>query len=326
MLKDKIINILERKKGTVVTGGQLALTLGVSRNAIWKAIHILQNEGSQIISVPNIGYKLLETNDALSEQLIRANLSTNFVGQNLRILTSVHSTNQHIKELDMSTVENGFTVIADEQVQGRGRRSRPFLSAKGEGVYLSVLFKLNGQQHDIRLLTICAAVAVSKTIERICKVNAEIKWVNDIYCNSKKICGILTEAIISCELQELDAVIIGIGMNTGTIPSEIQEIATSIKKETGMCGIRNELISELLTQLEIVYLDYTIKGKKHDIIQYYESRLFIKGQQVFVSNIDYEYTATVIGIDDAGALIVKNDEDIVHHIATGEIKLKRGQA
>jgi len=322
LLKNKVLSVLEQKKGTVVTGGQLANMLGVSRNAIWKAIHSLQEDGNRIVSIPNVGYKLSETDDALSEQLIRSKLSTIFIGQNMEILQSVHSTNQYLKELDTANTKNGFTVIADEQLKGRGRRGRTFVSGKGEGVYLSVLLTLNGKQSDIRLLTICAAVAVSKAIERICSINAEIKWVNDVFCNGKKICGILTEAVLSGELQELDTVIVGIGINTGEITPEIKDIATSIKEETGICGIRNDLIAELLNQFEAVYLDYITKGKEREIIDYYESKLFIKGQEVLVSNLDNEYQATVIGIDNSGALIVRDAAGVVEHIVTGEIRLR----
>ena len=319
MLKNQVLHILERKTGAVVTGGQLANSLCVSRTAIWKAIHSLQKDGTQIISVPNVGYKLLDTNDTLSAHLITSKLSTTFIGKNLEILPSVHSTNQYLKEINN---ENGFVIIANEQTQGRGRRSREFISARDEGIYLSISLKLNGQTHDIRLLTICAAVAVSKAIENICKINTEIKWVNDIYCNRKKICGILTEATLSGELQELDTVIIGIGINTGNVPFEIKEFATSIREENGMCGIRNNLIAELLNQFEQVYLDYTEKDKAQDIIHYYESKLFIKGQQVTVVNFENEYPATVLGVDSTGALIVENSNGSIEHIISGEIKLK----
>ena len=322
MLKDEVLRIMEQKIGTIITGGQLAKYLSVSRNSIWKTIHALQEDGIQVISVPNVGYKLLDTNDTLSEHLINSKRSTAFIGNQLKILPSVHSTNKYLKEADSENNENGFVVIANEQTQGRGRRSREFVSARDEGVYLSMLLKLNGRQHDIRLLTICAAVAVSKSIESICKLNAEIKWVNDIYCNGKKICGILTEASLSGELQELDTVIIGIGINTGNVPFEIKEFATSVLEENGMRGIRNDLIAELLNQFESVYLDYTEKGKAHEIIKHYESKLFIKGKQVIVVNHDNEYAATVLGVDSTGALIVENDNGDSEHITTGEIKLK----
>ena len=324
MLKDEVLQIMERKRGNIVTGGQLANTLGVSRNAIWKAIHALQAEGVKIIAVPNVGYKLLDTDDTLSEQLIGAKLSAGFIGKQLKILPSVHSTNQYLKEMDSSNIENGYVVIANEQMKGRGRRGREFISARDEGIYLSILLKLNGQQHDIRLLTICAAVAVSKAIEKICSLTAEIKWVNDIYCNGKKICGILTEAVLSGELQELDTVVIGIGINTGNVPFEIKDIATSVRAENGMRGIRNALIAEVLNQFEAVYIDYIQKDKAGDIIAYYESKLFIKGQRVSVVNLDGEYNATVHGIDNTGALIVESEKGNIEHIITGEISLKRG--
>jgi len=322
LLKDEVLHILEGKIGILVTGGRLANTLNVSRNAIWKAINALKNDGVQIISVPNVGYKLLDTNDTLSEHLIKSKLTSTIIGKRLEILPSVHSTNQYLKEMNSEDMESGFTVIANEQTSGRGRRRREFLSPRDEGIYLSILLKLNGKQHDIRLLTICAAVAVSKAIEAVCKINAEIKWVNDIYCNGKKICGILTEAIISGELQELDTVIVGIGINTGNVTFEIKEIATSVKKETGICGIRNELIAELLSQFENIYIDYTENGKAHEIIQYYESKLFIKGRQVIVVNLEDEYRATVLGVDSGGALIVETANGDIKHISTGEIKLK----
>ena len=322
MLKHEVLNILEQKIGTIVTGGQLANSLSVSRNAIWKAIHALKEDGIQVVSVPNVGYKLLDTNDTLSEHLISSRLSTSFVGRHLAILPSVQSTNQYLKEIDSENIENGFVVIANEQTQGRGRRSREFVSMRDEGIYMSILLKINGKQRDIRLLTICVAVAVSKAIENVCKLNAEIKWVNDIYCNSKKICGILTEAILSVELQELDTVIIGAGINTGNVPFEIKNFATSVREENGMCGIRNELIAEVLNQFEKAYLDYAENDKLDEIIEHYDSKLFIKGKKVIVATTENEYIATVLGVDNTGALIVEAKNKEVQHIATGEIKLK----
>lgn len=322
MLKNSVLYLLEQQKGNIVTGGQLANSLGVSRNAIWKSIHSLQKDGNEIVSIPNSGYKLLPTNDTLFEKIISESLTTTFIGKKIALLPTVHSTNQYLKEMDTADSDNGFVVITDEQTNGRGRRSRTFISPKGEGIYLSILLKLPSVQPDIRLLTICAAVAVSKAIEKTCKIKAEIKWVNDIYCNAKKICGILTEAILSGELQELSTVIVGIGINTGTVPLEINDIATSVQEETGMRGIRNQLIAEVLNQFETLYLDCIEGEKSQDIIDYYESRLFIVGKRVLVTGINHNYTATVLGINKMGALIVKEDSGEIQHITTGEITLK----
>ncbi len=150
LLKKDVLYMLERQKGEIVTGGRLASALGVSRTAVWKAVRSLQDEGNEIVSVPNSGYRLLDTNDTLFEEIIREQLTTAFVGKNMTILPSVHSTNQYLKETDTVELPGGSVVIADEQTGGRGRRGRAFLSPKREGVYLSILLKLEGLQTDIR--------------------------------------------------------------------------------------------------------------------------------------------------------------------------------
>lgn len=321
MLKHKVLYELEQEKGKIVTGGQLASLLGVSRTAIWKVIRTLQEEGNEIISIPNSGYRLLDTNDTLFEQIIQQQLTTTFVGQKMNVFPIVHSTNQYLKEMDTTDIESGYVVIADEQSGGRGRRGRTFISSKSEGIYLSILLKLDRHQQDIRLITICAAVAVAKAIEKICHIRADIKWVNDIFYNGKKMCGILTEAILSGELQELDTVIVGIGINTGMISSEISDIATSIQETTGMKGIRNQLIGEVLNQFELVYLAYMSGERQQELIDFYKSRLFIIGKQVLVTSANDSYVATVMGVNQEGALIVKDDKEEIQNITTGEIKL-----
>jgi len=321
VLKDKVLNLLELQKGDIVTGGQLASVLGVSRNAVWKAIGLLRNDGNEIVSIPNKGYMLMGTNDTLSENAIGNGLKAKFVGQKIKLLPTVHSTNQYLKEIDTTNIDSGFVVIADEQTRGRGRRGRAFLSSKSQGVYLSILLKLGSKQQDTRLLTICAAVAVSKAIEKVCGIRADIKWVNDIFCNGKKICGILTEATISGELLEISSVIAGIGINTGSVPEELSDIATSIQEVSGIRGIRNQLIAEVLNEFESVIVDYTEHGKTQEIIDYYTSRLFIIGKLVYLPDIADNYPATVIGISDIGALIVKDDKGDIQHITTGEIEL-----
>lgn len=320
MLKNKVLYYLNQNKGEVVAGGELAKMFGVSRTSIWKTINALKEDGNQIESIPNIGYKLLLTNDTLIEQVIVDNLSTDFVGCSFTILPTINSTNQYLKEQDIDMLPNGFVVIADEQLSGKGRRGRPFISKKGQGIYLSILLKLDKLQQDTRIFTICAAVAVSRAIEKVCNKKADIKWVNDIFIDGKKVCGILTEAVLSAELQECSTIILGLGINTGEIVDELKDIATSINKATGLVGIRNLLIAQVLNEFEKVYADY-LKNKKTEILDYYQSRLFIIGNKVLVNNLNEQYKATVLKIDDNGALVVKTELSEIKNISYGEIQL-----
>lgn len=322
MLKNEVLYALEQKKGDVVTGGELSEHFGVSRTAIWKAIHALKAEGNDIITVPNVGYRLLPTNDTLSPKVISDKLTTDFIGRSMTLLPSANSTNQYLKEMDTSNVPDGHVVIANGQENGRGRYGRSFISPLGEGIYMSILLTPKSAWQSIRLLTVCAAVAVSKAVENICGVRADIKWVNDIFLNGKKLCGILTEAVMSGELGEIDTVIVGIGINTGSVPDAVKDIATSVKDETGLYGIRNSLIAEVLNQFETVYYDYVDKEKMRDILSYYDSRLFIKGREVLVNNYHDKYIAQVLEVDENAALIVTTQSGDEEHITSGEIQLQ----
>ena len=322
MLKNEVLYALEQKKGDVMTGGELAERFGVSRTAIWKAIHTLKADGNEIITVPNVGYRLLPTNDTLSSKVISDKLTTDFIGRSLTLLPSANSTNQYLKEMDTSNLPDGHVVIANGQENGRGRYGRSFISPLGEGIYMSILLTPKSAWQSIRLLTVCAAVAVSKAFEYICGVRADIKWVNDIFLNGKKLCGILTEAVMSGELGEIDTVIVGIGINTGSVPDAVKDIATSVKDETGLYGIRNSLIAEVLNQFETVYCDYVDKEKMRDILNYYDSRLFIKGREVLVNNYHNKYVAKVVGVDENAALIVTTQSGDEEHITSGEIQLQ----
>jgi BirA family biotin operon repressor/biotin-[acetyl-CoA-carboxylase] ligase len=321
MLKDDVLYILERQRGQLVTGGWLAKKLGVSRTAIWKTIHALEEDGNTIRSQRGSGYRLEENSDALSARLITKGLTTEFLGRKLIFLPTVHSTNQYLREFAEAEAVSGTVVIADEQTGGRGRRNRPFLSPKGEGVYLSLLLRLDRAGMDIRPLTLCAAVAVAQAIEAVCGAQAAIKWVNDVYLGGRKVSGILTEAVLSAELQELTTVVVGIGINTGSIPEEISGIATSIREAAGVRGIRNRLAATVLNRFEPLYRAYAERGDKQALMREYEGRLFILNKTVTVTAAEQTYTATVTGIDETGALLVRDEASTARTLVSGEITL-----
>lgn len=322
MLQEKVLYILEKNRGKVITGGEISRQLGVSRNAVWKAINSLKQNGNNIESLPNKGYRLAVDSDGLCKQIIQEMLTTEKIGSRIQLLETIDSTNTYLKQQDLSNMQEGFVVLADEQTGGRGRLNRFFFSPKHSGVYLSVLLKPNLPPEKSRLLTICAAVAVSNALHKVCGVISQIKWVNDIFVGGKKICGILTEASLSAEMQSLDYVIVGIGINTGEIPEEIEDIATSVLEVTGEKGFRNKLVAEILNQLEEVYFAYLLSGKESEILSAYSEKLIYINEKVLVKMYDETFAATVLGIDDTGSLIVKNDEGQVLHINTGEIYRK----
>lgn len=321
MVQDNVLAYLEKHRGEVVTGGQIARQLGVSRNSVWKAVHALQKKGHDIEAMANSGYCLVEASDGLSATAIKETLTTESFGRELELLETVVSTNSFLKGLDTAALPEGYTVLADEQTAGRGRLGRTFYSPAREGVYLSVLLKPRLAMDDVPMLTICAAVAVSAAVEKVCGLQTGVKWVNDIYCNGKKLCGILSEAFISAELKTTEYVIVGIGINSGKVDPAVADIATSIFEETSVQGIRNRLAAEILNQFEYYYKTLLTENGCRTVLEEYRRRLFIVGRKVEVLQHNTSYTATVLGIDDAGALLVKTAGGEQEALRTGEIRL-----
>ena len=134
----------------------------------------------------------------------------------------IESTNDFAKE-KAKTENSNFTVTASLQTKGRGRKGRTFFSPKGAGLYLSIAVNLNISFEEFPKITTYTAVCVARAIEKLTSLKIDIKWVNDLYVNGKKLCGILTEGSFSGEKTYF--VIIGIGVNLlkSSFPEEIKD-------------------------------------------------------------------------------------------------------
>ena len=234
--KDKVLELLESNKETYISGEVIASSLGLSRNAIWKAINELRKAGYEIDAISNKGYKLKEGNDILSEAGIISYLDSSYKskykGSNLiRIYDVANSTNRIAKEMAIAGAAHGTVVIANEQTEGRGRKDHSFYSPKG-GLYLSIILRpefLKTLLPDE--ITIQTGTAVCDSIEALAGVRPTLKPINDLFINDKKICGILTEAGTEFETGDIQWIVVGIGINfdsdISTFPSDIKNITQS---------------------------------------------------------------------------------------------------
>ena len=129
------------------------------------------------------------------------------------LLDTIDSTNRYLKSVSNENTPEFTVVVAENQTAGRGRFKRKFHSPENCGIYMSILLKPQFDITDSVLLTAATAVAVSDAVEELSGKNTEIKWVNDVLINSKKVCGILCEGVINTITSRLDRVILGIGIN-----------------------------------------------------------------------------------------------------------------
>ena len=197
-VKSSLLEMLEKNKGEVLSGERIAGELGCTRAAVWKAVKSLREDGYRIEAGPNKGYMLARESNLISAEGIRLFLDDPQV--EIKIFDAISSTNLEARQLAVSGMAgHGSFVVAMEQTAGRGRRGREFYSPKGSGIYLSVILEPKGTLEGSLLITTAAATAVYKAVKEVCGVKLGIKWVNDLYKDNRKVCGILTEAVTDFE-------------------------------------------------------------------------------------------------------------------------------
>lgn len=233
---------------------------------------------------------------------------------NLILKEKVTSTNELLKQ-QADSLDHFTVMIANEQTNGKGRMGRNFYSPNQSGIYMSILLKQNLNIKDSLLLTVKCAVAVAKAIETLSDKQPKIKWVNDIYINDKKVCGILTEASMSPKNNNLDYAVVGIGVNITPIknpPDDIKNIAGSVFDHQK--NIKNQMIAQIINEF-ISLLDC-------DVLDSYRNYSMLTGKRVEVINPQGNYIATVVGIADDFSLIVDNQEGERHFLNSGEVRVK----
>ncbi len=321
--KSKVLEILENSRGVAVSGGKLAMKLNLSRNAIWKAIKELQKEGYDIQAVPNRGYCFENENDILSAEGIKPYLSEQSMAENIFVYPTLVSTNYTAKQLALDGAIHGTTVIANEQTGGRGRMGRSFFSPKDSGIYMSMILRPNISLDSSTLITSAAAVAVCRTLEETTGISTRIKWVNDIYCNGRKICGILTEAITDFESSSISAIILGIGINVSTtkaqFPEELERVATSLACiSTGNQLSRNRILGNLINEI----LKIIKEIGSPELMEEYKARSAVLGKEIEVFYNQQRKKAKVLDIDEKGGLVVEYENKETQVLTSGEISIR----
>ncbi len=320
-LKHQVLKILEANRGNSVSGAKLAESLFVTRSSVWKAVKALQKDGYRISAATNRGYCLLSQNDILSTESIRPYLKGKATGFILDVRQCVTSTNTLAKALAAEGAKEGTVIIASEQTEGRGRLGRSFYSPGSTGIYLSLILRPKLNLEDSLLITTGTAVAVAKAIEKTAGVKAGIKWVNDIFVEGRKVCGILTEASIDFENGGLEYAVVGIGVNVSTadFPDSIQGIAGSLftsKPEDQ--PITSLLAAEILNQMAEC-MD-TLTDRKY--LLEYRKRQIIIGKNILVLKGKESRPAKAIAIDDQARLIVEYEDGTQETLSSGEVSIR----
>lgn len=262
-------------------------------------------------------------NDILSAEQLLSFLQTKRLGHTIKILSCTDSTNTQIKQ-NYNDASEGFVLLAEQQTAGRGRLGRQFVSPKGDGLYLSLVLRPNLPMYQLSLLTPLAAVAVCEAIHAVCGLNPAIKWVNDVFLQGKKICGILTETCGLSSDGRPELCIVGIGLNlrfdTAAHP-ELAEIAGSLSDAMDILPTRAQLTAAILNAFEPWY-DALTQGDTAQLLEAYRSRLLCLGQEITVQMGAHSYPAICTNLTADGNLIVRDKQGKEHILQAGEISIR----
>ncbi len=356
-MKTEILTMLTQSNG-YVSGQALCDRLGVSRTAVWKVINQLKEEGYEIESVTSKGYRIVGRPDRITAEEIASRLNSDWAAQSVRYFDSIDSTNNEAKRLAEQGAPEGTLVVAEEQTQGKGRRGRSWMTPPGTAIAMSLLLRpgevslpdsasegpcntcstAGEPLHPDRapMLTLVMGMAVASACREVCGVDVGIKWPNDVVANGRKICGILTE--MSCEVDFINYVVIGIGINTGIeeFPPELRDTAVSLHTlmEALPCNAQRQdgvvrrkpdrawLIAACMREFERYYglfmktQDYTLLMKE------YNELLVGKGERVRVLSPGIEFEGISEGIDPMGELLVRREDGTTEAIFAGEVSVR----
>ncbi len=319
-LKEKILEKLSHSED-YISGQSLAEEFGVSRAAVSKAVKALRSDGYGVDSVNNKGHRLVFSADALNADAIRSQMNSDAQNLELFVLESVDSTNNEAKRMLADGFSDDALIVANEQTGGRGRLGRSFYSPKNTGIYMSFLYQSELKLSDAVTITTAAAVAVVRAIEAVTDIIPEIKWVNDVYANGKKVCGILTEAVSDFETGTAKSIIIGIGINitTENFPDDIKERAASLVSTQTKKTLRNELIAQTANELTAIYRTLPDKSS---FIGCYKDHSMIIGKEIDFYVNNNKQSGTAVDINDDGSLIVAMQDGSKITLSSGEVTVR----
>ena len=242
-------------------------------------------------------------------------------GRKWRFIPETKSTNTEIsRHLSGHPSEEGFVVIADCQTEGKGRSGRVWHSAPGTGIYLSMSIQPNFSPEQLPIVTLMAGLATAIAVNEFIPNPAKLKWPNDLLLNDKKIAGVLCEYHAS----KVPTVIIGIGINVNhtQFPAEINDIATSLKLETGLETNRTTLIRQLVTQLDFQYSELK-NNKVQALIDNWTLHSDLFGKSININKGDQSITGKAIRLDPLGRLVILNKSGKEIALDSGEVRIRR---
>ena len=320
-----ILGELLNSESSWVSGAALAGKLGVSRVAVWHHMERLRAEGFQFEARRARGYRLLSPPGRLHAGLIDLQVKVRPRGFSLLLLDEVDSTNDEAARQLGAGRQAPFAILARRQTQGRGRFGRAWHSEANGNLYASFAFRPRVPPADMTTFTLWMGVNVCELLANFARVAPGLKWPNDILFNGRKAGGMLTEARVDSD--QIRDLVFGLGLNVNSPaqgwPAELGGQAISLSEVTGTPLDFNRLTAALVGRVLLAYERFVDGEHKRILVDMWQRYDVLGGKRITVVEGGRRHSGTMAGIDDEGALLLRDDHGRRQHFRAGEVTLEK---
>ena len=260
----------------------------------------------------------------LRQQDITSRLTAATLGRSILTLQDLESTNQTLLSLADAAPE-GMIVTCETQSAGRGRHRRLWHSPPEKNLYFSMMLRPGLPALRLPQIPMLAAVALHRMLRKMApEMQCRLKWPNDLWCNDRKLSGIL------CECPPANggspAIVLGIGLNVNSTPEdfppELQNIATSMAIAAEHLFQREMILAEFINEFEKLYLQWKQEEDLAFISEYWSKYDLLTGRKIALMQLDEELCGTVTGYTPQGFMLLTLDDGTVKTISAGDVHLK----
>jgi BirA family biotin operon repressor/biotin-[acetyl-CoA-carboxylase] ligase len=309
-----------------VSGGAMATKLGVSRVSVWHQMEKLRSQGFEFEAQPARGYRLSRTPGKLHTGLVEAQLKVRRKGFTFEVMDEVDSTNDECARRLAAGRSAPFAVFAQKQTRGRGRFGRTWHSESGANLYSSFAFRPRIAPERMQTFTLWMGVTICELVAKFVPVVPGVKWPNDIVFDGKKAGGMLTEARVDAD--QIRDLVFGLGLNVNSPqsgwPSDLSRRAVSLAELAGREIDMNRLTAALIGRVLLAYERFTDGEHFDTFAELWNKYDVLRGREVTLSEGGRKRRGRVLGVDDGGSLLLRDERGRTQGFRAGEVTIEKG--